>query len=368
MKLSKREIPVMEPDLSGNEREYLLDAFDSGWISSKGKYVDLFEERFASYHDVEYALAVSNGTVALHLSLVSLGIGHGDEVIVPNLTFASSVNTIIHAGATPVLADVDKDTFNIDPNEIESLITERTKAIMVVHLYGNPCDMEAISFLADKHNLHIIEDSAEGLGSRIDDRLTGTFGNIGTFSFFGNKTITTGEGGAILFRDKKVYEHAKTLRDHGMSPSRRYWHEYIGYNYRLTNLQAAIGYAQMERLEELLERKQKLFNRYRKGLEHEDFVSFQKEEVTHTSSYWLITLIFQNTDMQKLSSFLREKGIDTRPSFYPIHTMPPYKHLTERPFPNSDYISNYGLSLPSFPSLTDEDVEYVVDSILKYYE
>jgi perosamine synthetase len=271
-------IPIMEPDLSGNEKEYLIDAVDSGWVSSKGKYVDQFENDLAIFHNVDFALAVSNGTVALHLALVSLGIGSGDEVIVPNLTFASSVNSIIHAGASPVLADVNAETYNIDCENLEKYITPKTKAIMPVHLYGNPCDMDEIHQIAKKHHLLVIEDNAEGLGSKYRGKLTGTFGDAGTFSFFGNKTITTGEGGAIIFQDKKAYEHAKVLRDHGMSPAKRYWHEYIGFNYRLTNIQAAIGCAQLERISDFLENKKAIVERYMIGLSSIKSIQFQKSD------------------------------------------------------------------------------------------
>lgn len=361
-------IPIMEPDLSGNERKYLIDAIDSGWVSSKGRYVDQFESDLANFHGVKHALAVSNGTVALHLALVSLGIGPGDEVIVPNLTFASSVNSILHAGARPVLAEVNEETFNIDYEKLTKYITSNTKAIMPVHLYGNPCDMDEIHEIAKEHNLLVIEDNAEGLGSKYKGKLTGTLGDAGTFSFFGNKTITTGEGGAILFQDKKIYDHAKVLRDHGMSPTKRYWHEYIGFNYRLTNIQAAIGCAQLERVNDFLERKKTIVEQYIEGLSSIKSIQFQKTETSSYNSNWLITPLFKDISSDEFAAFLRNKGIETRPAFYPMSSMPVYSKFKVGEYPVSDQISKYGLSLPSYPALEEKEIQYIINSIKKFYD
>jgi len=243
------QIPLINPVFDGNELEYVTDCINSGWISSQGKYVVRFEEQFGHYVDNPNTLAVSNGTVALHLALVALGIGPGDEVLVPNLTFAASVNAVLYVGATPVLVDVDPLTMAIDVNLASSAITDRTKAIMPVHLYGHPAELAEVMALAEKHKLYVVEDCAEALGSRYLGKHVGNFGDVATFSFFGNKTITTGEGGMLVFRNSKIRDRAKILRDHGMSPERRYWHDEVGYNYRLTNLQAAVGVAQMERVE-----------------------------------------------------------------------------------------------------------------------
>ena len=224
--------PVLEPLLGGNELEYVTECITTNWISSQGKYVTQFEEAVRKHCGADYALAVSNGTVALHLSLVALGIGPGDEVIVPDITFGATLNAVLLTGATPIIVDVDKATWNISPQLIASSITNKTKAIMPVHIYGVPCDMSEIQVIANEHDLLIIEDCAEALGSTIDKVHVGNFGNAGTFSFFGNKVITCGEGGAIIFKDKAVYERAKVLRDHGMTPGKRYWHEAMGFNYR----------------------------------------------------------------------------------------------------------------------------------------
>ncbi|MEP1032786.1 DegT/DnrJ/EryC1/StrS family aminotransferase [Ekhidna sp.] len=361
-------IPIMEPDLSGNERKYLIDAFDSGWISSKGKYVEQLENGLAAYHDADHVLAVSNGTVALHLGMVSLGIGPGDEVIVPNLTFAASLNTVIHAGATPVLAEVDQETYNIDCRKIEKYISSKTKAIMAVHLYGNPCNMELIQAIAKQHDLLIIEDNAEGLGSTYGTRKTGSIGDIGTFSFYGNKTITTGEGGAIIFKSKEVYEHAKVLRDHGMSPEKRYWHEYIGYNYRLTNIQAAIGCAQLERLDHILNKKRNIADQYISELSSVDSIRFQKSLGNSTNSHWLFTPLFHNLSRDKLGIYLQKNGVESRPAFYPMSEMPAYSKYVKEDYSISESIAKSGLSLPSFPSLSEKEIDLITKTIKKFYE
>ena len=254
---SNKFIPVYQPYIQEEESKFLQDCLNTGWISSKGKYIDLFEKSFAKYLNAKYALTTSNGTVALHLALATIGIKEGDEVLVPNLTFAASVNSIIYTGATPVLIDCDPDTFNIDTNLIENKITSKTKAIMVVHLYGLPVNMNLIKSIADKHNLIIIEDSAESFGSEFKGKKVGTFGRLSTFSFYGNKTITTGEGGMVIFKNKKDYEKAKILRDHGMNPNKTYWHEFLGFNYRMTNLQASVGYAQLKKSNLIIEKKNK---------------------------------------------------------------------------------------------------------------
>ena len=231
-----RRISVASPLLNGNEIAYVTECIKTNWISSQGKFVKQFELNFSNYHENKNSLAVSNGTVALHLALEALGIGKGDEVIVPDLTFAASVNAIIYCGATPVLIDVDSLSWNLDINQLEGLVTEKTKAIMPVHLYGLPCDMEKIMAIAKKFKLYVIEDCAEALGSFYKNKPVGTFGDVATFSFYGNKTITTGEGGMLVFNDPLIYERAAVLRDHGMSKNKRYWHEVVGYNYRLTNI------------------------------------------------------------------------------------------------------------------------------------
>lgn len=362
------KIPILEPSLKGNELLYVKECIDTNWISSQGSYVRLFEQRFEELFKDMFALTVSNGSVALHLGLVSLGIGRGDEVIVPNITFAASINAIIHAGATPVLCEINKDTLCIDPKEIELLISSKTKAIMPVHLYGQACDMDAILTLADKFNLKIIEDCAEAIGSTWKNKYVGSFGDVSTFSFFGNKTISTGEGGMVIFQDEAIYMHAKTLRDHGMNPNKKYWHDNVGYNYRLTNIQSAIGVAQMEQLEQIIEKKLYILKFYRDHLLKEKNIRYLPQtRINSVNSNWLFTLVLQpeiNRDDVILD--LLNFGIDCRPIFYPLHQMEPYKNFKKSSdLATSVSVSYSGISLPSSVNITDDEMAYIVKKLSK---
>ncbi|WP_348799450.1 aminotransferase class I/II-fold pyridoxal phosphate-dependent enzyme [Flavobacterium adhaerens] len=362
-----RRISISAPLLEGNELLYVTDCIKTNWISSQGKYVRQFEKLFIDYHENHPALAVSNGTVALHLALEALGIGIGDEVIVPNLTFAASINAILYTGATPVLVDVERDTFNIDMDKVDQYITNKTKAVMPVHLYGQSCDMDKIMTLSKKFNLLIIEDCAEALGSRYKDRPVGVFGDAATFSFFGNKTITTGEGGMVLFKDAEVANKGAVLRDHGMSKEKRYWHDFIGFNYRLTNLQAAIGVAQFERLGEFVNAKRKLAEIYNETLNKYSFFQTPVEKQDVFNSYWLYTfLIKENAPFKRndLIDYLNKRGIETRPVFYPLHVMPPYKPFGKnKNLRISAEISELGMSLPSSVSLSVTEANYICNCI-----
>jgi len=351
-----RRIPIMEPLLGGNELAYVSECVRTNWISSQGRFVRDFERMMGEFHGMPHALAVSNGTVALHLALDALGVGEGDEVIVPDLTFAASINSIIYAGATPVIVDVD-DTWSISTKAIRAAITPRTKAIMPVHLYGYPCDMLEIQAIATKFNLLIIEDNAEGLGTTLNGQLTGTFGDAATFSFFGNKTVTTGEGGMIFFKNKKHYEYAAVLRDHGMSKTKKYWHNYVGYNYRMTNLQAAIGVAQLERIEDILNKKCNIGKVYNESLAdiNELILPPNSNEIRNT--YWLYTLLINDKktsiNRDEIIKKLLQNGIEARPVFFPLHVMPPYRDFAKGEYLNTDYVSRQGLSLPSSVGLTE---------------
>lgn len=362
-----RRISICSPLLQGNELLYLTECVKTNWISSQGKYVRLFEKKFKDYHEGFEALAVSNGTVALHLALEALGIGEGHEVIVPDLTFAASVNAVIYTGATPVLVDVEKDSFNIDVTKIEKLITSKTKAIMPVHLYGQSCDMDAVVAIAKKHNLFIVEDCAEALGSLFKGRPVGVFGDVATFSFFGNKTITTGEGGMVLFKDSKIAHNASVLRDHGMSKEKRYWHDYVGFNYRLTNLQASVGVAQFERLEYFVQAKRNLAATYNVTLNKYDFFQTPIEKEGTFNSYWLYTFLVKDNapfSREDLMDYLSKKGVESRPVFYPLHIMPPYKtYGNKEHLQTSTLISKSGVSLPSSVNLSELESKYICNSI-----
>jgi perosamine synthetase len=366
---SYHQIPLATPVLDGNELEYITDCIFTGWVSSRGKYVDQFESEFSKYVGCSNSLAVSNGTVALHLALVALGIGPGDEVLVPNLTFAASVNAILYVGAIPILIDVDPDTLDINPDLIRPLLTKRTRAIMPVHLYGHPAQMDEIMCLARENNLLVIEDCAEALGSLYRDRHVGTFGDAATFSFFGNKTITTGEGGMIIFSNKEKYDKAKILRDHGMSVSRRYWHEEVGYNYRLTNIQAAIGVAQMEKVESFVDRKRWIAGQYKKYLAGNALIKLPIEKNNCLSSYWLYTVVLSESlakSRDAIIKCLEFNGIESRPIFYPIHLMPPYQKFAtlQDSYPVSIRVSECGISLPSFVKISEQEIERVCIALI----
>jgi len=365
-----KPINIASPLLSGNELAYVTDCLKTNWISSQGKYVRQFESFFSELHSGFNSLAVSNGTVALHLALEALNVGEGDEVIVPDLTFAASINAILYTRATPVLVDIDPVSLNIDTKKIESLITSKTKAIMPVHLYGNPCNMDDIVAIARKNKLFIIEDCAEALGSLYKGKPVGTFGDVATFSFYGNKTITTGEGGMVLFKDQKVADRAAMLRDHGMRKTKRYWHDEVGYNYRLTNIQAAIGVAQLERLNEFVVAKRNIAHYYNNCLKDCGFFQLPQELDNTFNSYWLYTVIVKDTapfSRNDIMTFLDQLGIETRPVFYPAHEMPPYeKYGKKDELIISKKISSSGISLPSSVSLTNNELERVCEAIKKF--
>lgn len=362
-----RRFPVAEPLLDGNEAEYLLECVRTGWVSSQGPFVAAFENAVRSFHDMPHALAVSNGTAALHLALESLGIGPGDEVIVPDFTFAATATTVLHARATPVFVDVDPDTWTMDVANVRDALTERTRAIVPVHIYGHPCDMEPLVELAHEHGIAVVEDVAEAFGARVRGRLVGTFGDAACFSFYGNKTVTTGEGGMILFREDAGFERAAMLRDHGMSKDRRYWHLEAGFNYRLTNLQAAVGTAQMERVDSILERKRALAAAYDAALARVPGIGLPPRAPWADPVCWLYTIRVDENVLgltrDELGERLLLNGIETRPVFPPLHGMPPFARFAGEGYPVTEAVSESGLTLPSAVTLDAEDIESIAESI-----
>ncbi|MCL4508948.1 MAG: DegT/DnrJ/EryC1/StrS family aminotransferase [Chloroflexi bacterium] len=353
-------MPIAEPSLSHLELQYVTDAVRSGWVSSKGPFVDRFEQSLAEYLGARFAVSTCNGTAALHLALAALGVGPGDEVIVPTLTFIATANAVRYVGATPVLCDVDSSTWCMRAADAAPLLTSRTKAIIPVHLYGHPADMDDICALAAHHNLLVVEDAAEALGACYKQRKVGTIGHASVFSFYGNKMITTGEGGMLVTDDPDLYQRARVLRDHGMDPDRRYWHPWIGFNFRLTNLQAALGVAQLTRIDDLLGAKISNAQAYRRILAGIPGVEPQREQEWAASSWWMFSVTLGEElamTPNELARRLRERGIDSRPVFHPIHHMPPY-HQDLR-LPVSERIARTGLSLPSGALLTQGDVERV---------
>lgn len=350
--------PVYQPLLIGNEKKYVLDCLDSTWISSKGEYINKFENSFASFLNVKHAVSVCNGTVAIHLALLALGIGQDDEVIVPTLTYIASVNAISYVGAMPVFCDSDRTTWQINPNEIEKLVNHKTKAILAVHLYGQACNMEKISDIAKKYNLFVIEDCAEAIGTRYKNQYVGTFGDISTFSFFGNKTITTGEGGMVVTNDDTLMDRCRHFRGQGLAQHREYWHDVIGYNFRMTNIAAAIGLAQLENVQFFLDEKQRVAATYIKHLDLNKF-SYQANAKGTFHSYWMFSILIKDAKYrEKLRAHLKLHGIETRPLFYPAHTMPMYSAKFQK-HPIAEDLGWRGINLPSYPGLKDEDIKEI---------
>ena len=356
-------IPISKPFIGAREKELVLAALDSGWVSSIGKYIDDFEAGFARYCGTEYALAVSNGTTGLHLALAALGLQPGDEVIVPDLTFVATANAVAYTGATPVLADIDPDTLCIDPASVKSLITRRTKAIIPVHLYGHPADMDALTEIGRLHGIDIIEDAAEAHGAEYKGRRVGGLGKCGVFSFYGNKVITTGEGGMLTTNDPAFYQQAKRLRDHAMSPQRRYFHEERGFNYRITNLQAALGVAQLERIEDFLDRRTEIMGWYNSEIVTTDRVRLNRVKNWAKSAFWMVCLEVDGFDGARRDAFmlaLKARGIDSRPYFCTMSSMPMYR---QSPLPVSARKAQIGLNLPSYYELTKSDVQRIAADV-----
>jgi len=360
--------PVAIPNLGGNEFKYLTDAFLSTWISSTGSYIDKFEETFSSYSDCEYGVTVSNGTVALHVALVALGIGKGDEVIIPDLTFAATINAVLHANATPVIVDIEEKSWCIDPDKIEKSITSKTKAIIPVHLYGQVCDMDSIMDLAKQYNLKIVEDCAEAHGAMFKGKKVGSFGDIGCFSFYGNKVITTGEGGMCVTNSNELNDKLRLLRDHGMSKTKRYYHDVVGYNYRMTNLQAAIGLAQLERIDEINKNRFLYEKLYRRIMSDSNF-EFQQDLKNRKRTTWLVCLLVGSNDNNErdiLIDQLKDNGIDARPFFYLLSDMDIYKKYSHTVNSSAKKISSCGINLPTYESLKSlEQIEVIINKIIK---
>lgn len=359
-------IPVSEPTITKREIDYVAKAVKSGWVSSLGEYINQFEEQFADFNGTKYAVSCSNGTVALHLALVSAGIKPRDEVIVPDLTFVATANAVRYIGAIPVFADINPTTWCIEPDSIKKMITSRTKAIVPVHLYGYPSEMKVINEIALVHGLTVIEDAAEAHGASINKKRVGSFGKCGVFSFYGNKIITTGEGGMITTNDQVLHDRAKYLRDHAMSKTKRYWHTELGYNYRITNIQSALGLAQLHRIESIIKKKMKIFSWYKKYLGQSELFSLNPEHKGITNVFWMVSILLSEKvkiDRDELMTKLRVKNIDTRPFFYPISQLPMYNTGVINPVAYD--ISRRGINLPSSFNLSEENVKYISRQILK---
>jgi perosamine synthetase len=362
-------IPIMEPWLDHQEIDRVMDCLQTGWISSQGPYIPEFEKSFSEFCQTRYGVATSNGTTALHLALLTLGIGEGDEVIIPALSFIASANVVVYTGARPVFADVDEKTWTINPALIEPLITPRTKAIIPVHLYGHPADMAPIMELARKYHLWVIEDAAEAHGAEYHGRKVGSLGDLGCFSFYGNKIISTGEGGMLVANKEEWVEKARILRDHGMSKERKYWHPVVGYNFRMTNIQAAIGLGQMTKIEQLIEHKREIAACYNQAFKEVRGVILPTEEPWARSVFWLYSILLKpelNKKRDELIAYLSRAKVESRPVFYPIPAMPPYQG--QGPYPVTERLSTYGVSLPSGFKLTRSQQDQIVGLIQSFIE
>jgi perosamine synthetase len=362
----KRFIPVSHPVFSGNEKKYAMECLDSVWISSIGRFIPLFEQKFAEFCGVEHAVSTCNGTCALHVALLGLGVSPGDEVLVPTLTYISAANAVRYCGATPRFVDSEPRSMNIDPRQIEDKITARTKGIIAVHLYGHPADMDPILEIARRRGLFVVEDVAEAPGALYRGRMVGGLGDAAIFSFFGNKIVTTGEGGMVITRDADLIGRIRILRGQGMDPDRRYWFPLIGYNYRMTNLQAAIGLAQTEQIEEHIESRRRVAAWYNRRLQPlSEFLTLPVEETWARHSFWMYTVILKDSvplDRDAVMTGLSASGIETRPVFYPMHVLPPYKEPDGR-YPVAEAIARRGLNLPTHGLLTEEDIDYIAESL-----
>lgn len=368
--MSQTNIPWARPNLLGNERAMLLDALESSWISG-GPYVDRLEHETAQAMQVEHVLAVSNGTTALELALRGLGIGQGDEVIVPGFTFVAAANMVLAVGAKPVVCDIDPETWLLDPNEIEPHCTRNTKAVLPVHLYGNVADMDAICDISGSLGLAVVEDTAEATFSRYRNRFAGTIGDVGTFSMHATKTITTGEGGLVVTNDAALASGMRQLRDHGMNAKKRYWHDVAGHNFRLTNLQASLGCAQLEKLDWILADRRRIHARYRENLADVEMIRLQQFKPEVDPVLWAMTVqLIDNRDLDTvrarrdgIMSRMADDGIETRPGFYALSMMSQYGAPQLK---NALYASASILSPPTFPGLADSDIDRICNRLIHY--
>lgn len=359
-------IPVNTPLLDGNEKKYVSDCIETGWISSEGQYVKDFEKNFSKIVDRKYACAVTNGTAALDVSFDAIGLSEGDEVILPSFTIISCIHQIIKSGATPILVDSDINTWNMNVSEIESKISKNTKAILIVHIYGITVDVDPILQLAKKYNLIVIEDAAEVIGQTYKGRQCGSFGDISTFSFYPNKHITTGEGGMVLTNNKNIYDKVASLRNLCFQPKNRFVHERLGWNLRMTNIQAAIGVAQLESLDRFIKKKRLIGNLYDELLSDTSLITTPLKSTSYCENiYWVYGILISKEAGIKATNVmqkLHEKGIGTRPFFYPMHLQPVLKKLgffKNEEYPVAKHLYDYGFYLPSGLGLEEADIEYV---------
>lgn len=365
--LASKRIPVAVPSLNGNEKKYVSECLDSTWISSAGEFIGRFEQSFADFCGVRHAVAINNGTTAIHLALVALGIGEGDEVLIPTLTYIATANAVAYCNARPVLVDSEPGTMNMDAAQLEAKITSRTKAIIVVHLYGHPTNMGPVMEVARRHGLKVIEDAAEAHGAEYCGKRVGGLGDCATFSFFGNKIVTTGEGGMVTTNDDELAARLRLYRGQGMDPKRRYWFPVVGFNYRMTNVAAAIGLAQMERIDEALAMRQTIAGWYDQALApYADIVErpFVADYAHHV--YWMYTILLVGVNEKQRDEVMCRMdadGIETRPVFYPMHVLPPYQE-DGASYPEANDQAARGINLPTHSQLEAGDIDRIVTSLV----
>jgi perosamine synthetase len=372
MRKQREFIPISKPALVGNELKYVTDCVQSSWVSSVGAYVQRFEEAFADFCSTEYAVTCSNGTTALHLALLALGVKPGDEVIVPTLTYVATANAVVYCNAVPVFVDAEPETWNMDPEQVEALITPRTKGVIVVHLFGHPVNMDPIMEIARRRGLFVLEDAAEAHGAEYKGRRVGSIGDAATFSFFGNKIITTGEGGMVTTNDRAIAKEVRRLKNHGMDPQRKYWFPTIGYNYRLTNVASAIGLAQLEKIDWQLEQRRKIAYWYKEFLMDVPGLSWQAEKEWARHVWWLFTVVMDEKVLVgrfELLAQLKAHGVEGRQIIYPITQLPPYcDHAQQGHFSVADRTVDRGIHLPTWAGLSRDDVRYVCDHLKECLE
>lgn len=367
-------IPVSKPIIAKNASKYLMECLDSGWVSSSGPYVAEFEQKFAQYLNVKYAVTTTSGTASIHLSLAALNIGKDDEVIVPAFTMIAPVFAILYTGAEPVLVDGELQTWNIDISQIEKKITKKTKAIIAVHTYGHPVDMNPLIAIAKKHRISVIEDAAEALGTQYKNRKVGTFGDLACFSLYSNKTITTGEGGMVATDNKSLYKRLLLLKDMAHSPKKRFLHTEVGFTYRMTNMQAALGIAQLEQIEKLIKQKIAIAEFYNRHLLDIPYLTLPPNQLWAKNIYWMYGILVNKTSpisKEELRKKLFDKGIDTRNFFIPMHRQPVLTKLglfKRESYPVADYLSKHGFYLPSGPDISQKQLNYICKSIKEMYE
>lgn len=362
-------IPVAAPDLSGNEEKYVVDAIRSSWISSSGAYITRFEKEFAGLCGSGAALGLCNGTVALHLALMGLDVRPGDEVLVPSLTYIATANACRYVGAEPVFVDVDPETWCIDPKKLEAAITRRTRGIIAVHLYGHPADMDAINHIAAVHGLWVVEDAAEAHFATYKGRPVGSLSRVATFSFYGNKIITSGEGGAVTVSDPQLELRMRTLRGQGVDPSRRYFFPVTGYNFRMTNIAAAMLCAQLERREAIVTKRRQIYRWYRQHMADIAGIRFQPVAPWAEITPWLMCLLVEREfgkSRDQLMASLAQDQIETRPFFIPLHSLPPFREASTKRgevLPVTDHLAAVGVNLPTYPAMTEEHVVRIAQAV-----